>query len=561
MSILAKCPEDKAMGPQPESTIHFSARRFSISALLKAVAAVASALLLASAFPPMEAAEAAWLAMVPLLLVAAYSGPREAFKWGFASGLAFWLISISWLLCIARTGGPPVLIFAGWVLLCCYCALYMGAFLMVAASLWRSGTVLGNLGLVLGLPLLWVGFEYLRSTLFTGFPWNVIGVSQFRNLAVIQIAEWGGVYAVSAVIMTMNAAVAMTIARLAQAYGKAEPRRTGRLHVELMIGLLVCALSWVHGVRTVKRLRKPQKERTTVKAAAIQPNISQLKKWPPGFASKIYEQLSRLTELAQMGRPDLIVWPETALPGMLDRDAEARTFVENLAVGGVPLLVGAMEVEQRKRTHFYNSAVLIGTDGKIVERYRKRHLVPFGEYIPFDKMLPFIEGLAPLGFSCTAGIVSTVFSLDNPVAAFSVLICFEDTVASLARDSVMNGAGFLINQTNDAWFDGSCAALQHLSHCVFRCVENRVGAVRVANTGITCFIDNTGMIAGVDALEREKWGMYVPRFEISSVEVAGAGAPLTFYTRHGDLPFALPCGIAAAAALIFVILENRKSLR
>jgi len=550
--------------------------------LWRCVGALCSAFLLAAAFPPIEGAEAAWVAMVPLLLLARFSSPLESFRMGFLGGLVFWLISLSWVLRLSQTWGPWPVVALGWVLLACYCALYMGAFLMTVSAIlahsarrrtrekpgadacnglvaWHNPRIAENLVFLAVVPLLWVGFEYLRSSLFTGFPWNTLGVSQYRNLAVIQVAEWGGVYAVSAVVMTMNAALMLTALRLAAVY---RGRRPARLHVELMIGLLVCLLCWMHGVRTVGVMRaEPCGEFVEIRVAAIQPNIPQLQKWPAEFASAIYERLELGTELALFGVPDLIVWPETSVPRCVKTDPQASDFVAAVSRDGAQLLVGSVEIEmQADKDRYYNSSFLF-VDGKIVQEYRKRHLVPFGEYLPFDKILGFVERLAPVGFSCTPGATSTVFRLRGPRAAFSALICFEDIMAPLAREFVLGGARFLVNQTNDAWFDGSSAAVQHMSHCVFRCVENRVPAVRCANTGVTCFIDKTGLLDSTsrEVLKRGETRLVNHRTERMIVR---DDMPLTFYTRYGDIPFALPCAIMASVFLVLVVAgERRESLR
>jgi len=229
---------------------------------------------------------------------------------------------------------------------------------------------------------------------------------------------------------------------------------------------------------------------------------------------------------------------------------------------------------------YYNSSFLVDTAGKIVQEYRKLHLVPFGEYLPFDKRLGFLERYAPIGMSCTPGTVSTVFRIRSselgtrnsetnyvPRSAFrvphsevtfSVLICFEDIIASLARKSVRNGARFLVNQTNDAWFDRSSAPRQHMSHCVFRCIENRVGAVRSTNTGVTCFIDRTGLIDRITQEILRRGETHLVKYRIESMFVPGPDMPLTFYTRYGDVPFALPCGIAAAVFFVLVVVQEKR---
>jgi apolipoprotein N-acyltransferase len=325
------------------------------------------------------------------------------------------------------------------------------------------------------------------------------------------------------------------------------------------------------GIRLARRAAVSAGDTETLRVAAIQPNIPQLKKWPSGYASNIFARVEEQTELVQLGteKPDLIVWPETAVPGDPLRDPDTSAFVRKQATRGVPILVGGLEfLSYNGEDAYFNSSLLFAPDGTCVAQYRKMHLVPFGEYIPFDRTFSVVRKLAPLGFSCIPGQTMTVFQLpiglvdgrgegSTNVVAFSALICFEDTVASLARRAVKKGARMLVNQTNDGWFDGSSAAVQHMSHCVFRCIENRVPAVRSANTGVTCFIDRTGRVKYIveDAL------MGFKGFKTSAVVVPGQDMPLTFYTRFGDWPFAFPCGLGAAIVCCFVVTRERRARR
>jgi len=529
--------------------------------ILRAVAAAASGTLLASAYPPVGGSEAAWAAFVPLLVLARFTPPKQSFSWGFRSGLVFWLLSLAWLLRLLQTGQIPpvasVTVIVGWVALAAYCALYTGAFTMLVSRLFELSSTenrVRNAGLILVVPLLWVGLEALRSTLCTGFPWNHLGVSQYRNAAVIQIAEWGGVYAVSAVVMVMNVALALTALRIVSVYRE---NRRRRVHVELMMGLLVCALSWMHGMRAVQRIKQQRASWTTVKVSAIQPNIEQTRKWTPDMGEQTHERLRMLTEMAVRGsRPDLVVWPETAVPGFARSADDSGLLVRELSRGGVPLLVGTMDYELRAgREYWFNSSVLFDSGGVSSQIYSKRHLVPFGEYVPFENIVPVLNRLAPLGFSCTPGTTSTVFRLQVPAATFSALICFEDTVPWLSRRSVRNGAGFLVVQTNDAWFDNTSGPVQHLAQCVFRCIENRVEIVRVANTGVTCFIDSTGV---VEYIGKDDPACGVPASKTSAVRVRPEATPLTFYSRYGDWAFAFPCAIGAALSLVTLLVWERR---
>jgi apolipoprotein N-acyltransferase len=531
---------------------------------LRLGAALLTGVLLAAAFPPSSQPESAWFALVPLLVLCRYLRPAQAFRWGFLAAAIYWLASFTWLLRLAETGTVWALAALGWVALSAYASVYIALFALCASFLfaWRDrggedgdwGPRLRGLALMALLPLVWVGFEKLRACLLTGFPWNLLGVSQFRNLAVIQVAAWGGVYAVSAVLLVMNVAIALMVIRLIGFY-RGE-RRKRQIQIELMIGLGVTMLCLVSGRAQLARLRWYPKDTVELRIAAVQPSIRQDKKWiwTSESIAEICESLLTQTRRAALMKPDLVVWPETALPSPLRVDEEnkvhtgkttAATLRETAAMG-VTLLAGAMEAGgARDDPEWYNASFLVDSDARVLKRYRKQHLVPFGEYLPLDEHVEWIRRMAPLGFSCHAGDEATVFTMPGMPATFASLICFEDVIPCLARRAVRAGAGFLVNQTNDAWFDPSTASLQHMSHCVFRCVENRISAVRSANTGVTCTIDRRGAIEYIGNDPQT----CTPAFKISTVRVRPPDAPPTFYTRFGDWPFATPCAVLALALL------------
>jgi apolipoprotein N-acyltransferase len=207
-----------------------------------------------------------------------------------------------------------------------------------------------------------------------------------------------------------------------------------------------------------------------------------------------------------------------------------------------------------KPDEYFNCSMLVDVYGRLAAQYDKRHLVPFGEYVPLQKYLPFITAFTPIQASFTSGKTSTVFHLESARAAFSSLICFEDAVAQLARESVRNGARLIINQTNDAWFDPSAASRQHMAQCVLRCVENRVPALRCANTGISCHIDALGRVRPsiADAVS----GVRTSGFYTHTVNLAPDDLPLTFYTRNGDV-FAVS-GLTVAALLAAYLFATRR---
>ena len=510
--------------------------------------AAASGLLLMAAFPPLEWKDAAWVALVPLLLAVRRASPKRAAGLGLAAGADFWRISIVWLTRVTVVG---------WVILSLYCALYMVP-IAVLFSAWtaRRGADSGaaNVALMLLLAAAWSGFEYLRSTVFTGFPWNPLGATQYRNLALIRCARWGGVYAVSALVVWVNAALALTLLR----YLEHRAAWARRPHPELLLALLALVAAAVFGARGLRRDDPPTRP---LRVTVIQPNIPQDEKWTPDKFAMIYDRLRRLTEQAlAAGRPDLIVWPETAVPDDIRDSVESYELVVDLATNGAPILVGSMDTEwvDDGPPRYYNSSFLFDVRGALVQAYDKRHLVMFGEYVPLQPFLPFVRALTPIQASFSSGSTSTVFRLVEPPIAFSVLICFEDTVAPLAAESVRNGARLLINQTNDAWFDPGWASKQHMIQCVFRCVENGVPAVRSANTGVSCFLDRHGRV--VDVLHDGRGRTRIMGLRASELRLPPDDMPLTFYTRHGDL-FAQTCAAAGLLALFFTCRKARDATK
>ena len=529
-------------------------------------AALLSGVLLACSFPPFEFASVAWVALIPLLIAILYrTGQAEApvplFRLGFAAGAVFWLITLSWLFRLLETSpAPAFLIILGWLALSACCALYMGAFALCAgwlakrigmAKLWQTAL------LTVLIPLLWTGWEVARSYWLTGFPWNLLGVSQYRNIVLIQIAQWTGVPGVSALVMLANTGLAFTLLRYLP------PReKKYRPHIELFMALMVIAVCFRFGSMLVKR-QAWLEEGPEVSIAAVQPAIPQVKKWSDEAVNQVHQALRELTLEAvhsSEGLPDLVIWPETATPYCVTEQGESRELVLQLSREGSPLLVGSMDmISLGGRTLCYNGSFLVTSNGVFAGTYYKQHLVPFGEYVPLSVWIPSLANLAPMGWNCEPGRSATVFTLEKPGLSFSSLICFEDIMAGLSREFVRAGARLLVNQTNDAWFDRSAGPAQHLSHCVFRCVENRVPAIRVANSGISCLILPSGAV--VDQTQNDRTHPPCPSVSRWQLTLPGPGFSPTLYTRYGDGLFGIPCALFAVGILVVLLLEFRRLKR
>jgi apolipoprotein N-acyltransferase len=342
-----------------------------------------------------------------------------------------------------------------------------------------------------------------------------LGYSQFTNTVFIQMADLTGVFGVSFVIMAVNVALKIAIDR----------SRAGRIaYGPLASAVLMVAVVWLYGSYRLSQ----QPTGPTFKVAVIQANIPQELKWHEPSWPQILEKYFILTERAALEKPDLIIWPETAFPGYVGEHDDVFERLRRFVAGiRLPVLLGTVVTEEGR---YYNSAIMLDERGETVEQYHKLHLVPFGEFIPFRRWLPFLSQIVPIA-DFTPGDQLVLFSGMPIPGGFNVLICFEDSIPGLSRAFVKEGSELFINITNDAWFKDTKAPFLHLQSSVFRAVENRRAVIRAANTGISGFIGADGRIQKL--LNDDKGKVtYVEGFVLAQVMFHEA---IGGYARWGDL--------------------------
>lgn len=477
--------------------------------------AALSGVLLALSFPKPALSPLAWFAFVPLLTAAAVVPPKAAFRLGFAAGFAAYAGLLYWLNIVMTTYGklPFAASCALYLALAAYLALYPGLVMWLARR-----CELRRISPLLAFPVLWVAGELIRSYLLTGFPWANLGYSQYRTLPLIQISDLTGVYGVSFLVAFANVVLYRIWISM---------RRKKRYPViELLLLLALLAGTVGYGLDALNRVEKGPVQRVLM----VQGNIPQDVKWDPAFQESTVAAYERLTRKGCRSEGTLVVWPESALPFYLQGEPRYAERVKSLAAELKSCLVTGSPAFEKdgEFVRYLNSAFLISPAGAVVGRSDKLHLVPFGEYVPLASLFPFVNKMvAGIGdFSPGKGAVP----LQTTTGKIGVLVCFEGIFPEVARAYVRQGAGMLVNITNDAWFGRSSAPYQHLSMTVFRAVENRVPLVRAANTGISAVIDTKGHIRGMTPLFEEA---------TLSAEVR-PGSGRTFYNRFGDL-FALSC--------------------
>lgn len=555
---------------------------------------VASGLLLWASFffPPLV-----WICLVPMALLIRLEGRRLwTYLGAWLGGLALFLPGTYWISYCAEW------VWIGWLLLSAYLALYFPAFVLLARICNRRWGV-PNL---FAIPLVWIGLEYVRMHLLSGFGWLMLAHSVYRHESTIQIADVAGVYGVSFVIATFNAILVELLTLPIVARENGVPRFNPALQWRLAVAALIVCLNVGYGQFRVGQYR-PREGPTCV---VLQTNVPQDVR---NFKSQeAYDRLKVLQAEAADYSGDVVIWPETTYPmpygttapELSDLDVAerylrrttapgyplsepptaeiGRVFRHNLRVAddeleiwaahvGKPVLAGSLFWDVRlPGARQTNASVLIVPGEGRVGRYDKIHLVPFGEYIPlsgaFSWALPYVAFLFPYpaGFNYDSDAGEEVRPIHFGKLHLAPLICFEDTVPDLTRAYLRKATPeapveILVNQSNDGWFNNSVEGRYHLAAAAFRCVESRRPMVRSSNTGPSGLIDSNGRI--VRQFEKEGRTQGVEGWLRVEVPLDDRSAP---YVVLGDwLPLAglLMAGSLAAASFVRTALLFRREWR
>lgn len=527
-------PESPAPPPSSDTGRKKLLRNFGLAAL--------SATLIWLAFPPVDFGPVAWVALVPWLLVINRAQTKHATIISFVVGYALFVALLYWLRFVT---------IPGWFALAFYCALYWLLSAWLLCRLRKAG-----LPFMLTAPLILAALEFARANLLTGFPFLLISHTQYKFIPLIQLADLTGVYGITFILGMVNGLIADLIL-----CGIKNRKSLYKIIIAATVFCLVIVSGMTklsaHDSGHLKFHYLPYQKRIML----VQANVPIDLKHTTSIAQSIAnaERHVRLSLDAADKNTDLIIWPETMLPAQLNlaydeqillrmamnpeyadwrkllvasKNAVKRTAEKtnaHLLIGAEALILG--EPNQR-----FNSAYFLSPDAQILGRYDKIHRVVFGEYTPLENIFPFLKKLRPpqMGSSLSAGTKLRLFGLpdgDTPSAKFGVTICYEDSVASLFRKFVADGADFMVNITNDGWFKNSSELDVHLAICAFRAVENHIPIARCANTGISAFIDRSGritkQITAPDGARREIEGTL--SHDVTLLKHPG------FYTRHGDL--------------------------
>ncbi|MCX7956856.1 MAG: apolipoprotein N-acyltransferase [Endomicrobia bacterium] len=476
---------------------------------------IISGVLFFLSFPKFGTSLFAWVCFVPLLLSvfkiseknsSFYNDHKSTIRiilYSLLTGILGYMGIFYWVVPTFVVAGENIIFgIISLFLLSIYCGSYVVLFFLYVFNLLKKRRF--NIYFTLSCSFLWVLLEYLRGYFLSGFPWMLLGYSQYDNINLIQISEIFGVYFLSLLIILFNLSISFFI------YGLFTKKYMKECLFNLVFCLFLILIINFYGSFRLKILESNiNKTNKTINLILLQGNIDQYKKWDEKYINYIMETYSQLVFLSfkkilennDIYKEVLFVWPESSVPGWLLENQTLYSWMTSLVMltnnNNMKSyhLVGSVRTAENKKDYF-NSAVLFFKNEKgvvdIKNIYDKIHLVPFGEYVPFRSILgKFINTINELG-EFTKGNEYDVFSINDK--KFSVLICYESIFPELTAEFRKYGAEFFLNITNDAWFLKTSAPYQHFIFNVFRAIENRCYFVRAANTGISGIIKPTGEI-------------------------------------------------------------------
>ena len=545
--------------------------------------------LLIFAFPSFNYSLIAWIGIIPLYFLVKDLRWHKAWLGGYIWGYGWSLASCFWLREI-----EPFIPFVVSAILAFYYAFWAMSvplsrkYLFVPISVHLDGyeTVkkhfethnfyLAECFSALFLASWWCVLEWIRTWALTGFSWNLMAVTQWKTYPLIQIASYTGVYGVSFIIVFFNIALGDAILRYYSLI-KGHDKRGWR-PISLYLALVLVVFTLLFGVIAIRNYgnAKTEKSLKPFSTAVVEGDIPQCRLYNEEQALGALNTYTKYSDNILQLKPDLLIWPESAVPQPL-RGGGALSERYRSDLGAliekyhVPVLLGTLDFGfgqtlPNGNIPIYNTALYIDGNGRVVDAYHKIHIVPWGEYTPFENMFPFkyvypwIKKTFGMGRSLSPGTRNTIFNLKDDVRG-AVLICYEDVFPEVAREHVLAGANLLILITNDAWYPTSDEPEQHLAQAVFRAIENGRTMIRVGNSAGTCVVQPTGVIS--DSIFHK----YDPKTKrmIPNPDKRGQGTAifnlkiqknpsLTFYSKYGNI-FILLCGIISAIGFFWFLFQ------
>jgi apolipoprotein N-acyltransferase len=482
----------------------------------KSLPALLSGVLIGLSYPPLPLGFLAWFGFIPLFLALKECDLKEAFKYGYLGGITAHFITLYWIGFNSGAGFFPV--FLSLISAVFYLSLFWGLFTLILCIFLQKKKVFLWFS-----PLIWIAMEWIRSLGTLGFPWIDLALTQSRFIPLIQLLDVTGSSGISLWILILNVLLYFSY-----------ESESGKLKYALAAVGIVSVL-WMVGLQKINNLDNNSVD-NSVNVAVTQPSVDPNEKWERDNRKQMFELMHQLLDKAMDLGPDLIVWPETALPSYLRLSGKDRSPIqEKVNMNKIPLFSGTIDREKSEdgKPLYFNGSIFFQPH-EPPEMYHKVKLVPFAEYVPLSGYFPKLNDLNFGQGNFTAGKEFTLFQFDN--FSFSNLICYESSLPEVVRKFVLKGAEFITVQANDGWLGKTSGPYQHFEIAKLRAVENRRSIVRSANTGISGIILPSGKI-----LEKKMLGeRAVFKGDIS------LSNKITIYTKFGN--------ILGKCSVIFIIL-------
>ncbi|MEI7639956.1 MAG: apolipoprotein N-acyltransferase [bacterium] len=477
---------------------------------------ITSALLMVFSFPNIvepglgiHTAFLIWVAYIPLF-IAIFSEEKtiNVFMYSTITGLFFYLGGLYWLCAIKPMG---IFAYVAWFALSSYLTILFAA----AAGIARLISKKYKISLFFSFPVVFVIFDYIREWLFSGCSFLTPAQSQFQNIFLIQTASVTGLYGIVFLIVVVNAFLALLWMK------KTEEIKSPQ-------GALVFAIAAVILVFSAMGYMAPEKQgRIKIKTAILQPDINQDVEWNSAYKKKVLEVFKELSDKIKNEKIDLVVWPESGFPGFLQHEKSDTKAIAAWTGNRAYTLVGGDYYERAsdKNYLYYNSVFVVDPKGKLINRYDKRHLVPFGEYVPFEHVFTFIRKVVRrYGFNGFE-FGKKVEPLNLGQYKAGALICYDSLFPEISRETVKKGAGILAHLSYETWYGKGPASAQVFTNTILRAVENHVYIVRSVASGISGIVTDRGKIVGTTGLFKRE--TLVAEVYINDTK--------TFYTKYGDV--------------------------
>ena len=543
------------------------------------IAAILSGVLLSLCFPPFDHDGFVWIWQAPLLAALWFSHPPKE-KWtrwrwglllGFICGFVFFALSCHWLVEVGHVAGTVWAGIAALVFFSLYLAIYFALFGAFAATIGRwiikepdkaKKDLFDQSIDVLRVAFLngaaWCGLEWLRGIAFTGFGWNGLGAALKDHLLLVQFADVIGITGYGFILMFCGVIAFCTLVRFGL---EVKERQRLRPHVDFAVGVALIIGLFIYGTT---RISMVPEESIDLRARVMQLNIPIEDKWAEDLKIRqkiIFDYRDLTRTFVETADHDLILWPETCIPGLFMLDWVQDYFNEHVLKGDdFYLLTGIEDATllgdgDDDSGEIYNTITLMKGDTSTYQSHRKVHLVPLGEYIPFRGKFPLFEwiagGIIEEDFTPGTSFEPLILEKDGHGIGIIPLICFEDTVPRHTRKFIRNGPQVMVNVSNDGWFRESAEPIHHYNNAIFRCIEFRRPMIRAANTGVSAFIDSRGSVFSrkeADGFPRilqdEETGSTFIRGSLPANVEIDLNPPTTIYAMIGDA-FSLSLGVIA----------------